>query len=85
MNYLMSGSGKSYTMMGNVDNKGIIPRLCDALFDRIAKKQSTELAFKVEVSYMEIYNEKVITLCIVYMTFFQYNLMGVYRVYVIIG
>ncbi len=54
-----SGSGKSYTMMGNVDNKGIIPRLCDALFDRIAKKQTTELTFKVEVSYMEIYNEKV--------------------------
>lgn len=48
-------------MMGNGDNKGIIPRLCDALFDRIARKQSSELAFKVEVSYMEIYNEKVIT------------------------
>lgn len=46
-------------MMGNIDNKGIIPRLCDALFDRIAQKQNTELAFKVEVSYMEIYNEKV--------------------------
>lgn len=56
------GSGKSYTMMGNGDNKGIIPRLCDALFDRIVRKQSSELAFKVEVSYMEIYNEKVITL-----------------------
>lgn len=59
--YLCSnvGSGKSYTMMGNIDNKGIIPRLCDALFDRIAKKQCAELTFKVEVSYMEIYNEKV--------------------------
>lgn len=49
-------------MMGNIDNKGIIPRLCDALFDRIAKKQSPELTFKVEVSYMEIYNEKVRTI-----------------------
>ncbi|XKL66819.1 hypothetical protein PGB90_010239 [Kerria lacca] len=57
--YGQTGSGKSYTMMGNIDNKGIIPRLCDALFDRIAKKQNTELTFKVEVSYMEIYNEKV--------------------------
>lgn len=46
-------------MMGSQDNKGIIPRLCDLLFDNIAKQQSTELTYKVEVSYMEIYNEKV--------------------------
>ena len=32
------GSGKSYTMMGSLDDeqmKGIIPRLCDTLFERI--------------------------------------------------
>ncbi|KDR14387.1 Kinesin-like protein KIF13B [Zootermopsis nevadensis] len=46
-------------MMGGQDNKGIIPRLCDSLFDLIAKQQSLELTYKVEVSYMEIYNEKV--------------------------
>lgn len=55
----VTGSGKSYSMMGSQDNKGIIPRLCDSLFDLIAKQQSTELTYKVEVSYMEIYNEKV--------------------------
>ncbi|BES87666.1 Kinesin protein 1B [Nesidiocoris tenuis] len=57
--YGQTGSGKSYTMMGNHDSKGIIPRLCDSLFDRIAKCQSAEQSYKVEVSYMEIYNEKV--------------------------
>ena len=58
--YIVSaGSGKSYTMMGSGENKGIIPRLCDSLFDLIAKQQSSELSYKVEVSYMEIYNEKV--------------------------
>ncbi|XP_018578799.1 kinesin-like protein KIF13B isoform X2 [Anoplophora glabripennis] len=57
--YGQTGSGKSYTMMGSQDNKGIIPRLCDALFGQIAKQQSSELSYKVEVSYMEIYNEKV--------------------------
>ncbi|KAK7582634.1 hypothetical protein V9T40_014079 [Parthenolecanium corni] len=57
--YGQTGSGKTYTMMGSNENKGIIPRLCDALFDRIAMKENTELTFKVEVSYMEIYNEKV--------------------------
>ena len=34
-----TGSGKSYTMMGSLvdeELKGIIPRLCDTLFDRIA-------------------------------------------------
>lgn len=46
-------------MMGTQDNKGIIPRLCDSLFGLIAKQQSSELTYKVEVSYMEIYNEKV--------------------------
>lgn len=46
-------------MMGSGDSKGIIPRLCDNLFDMIAKQQSSELTYKVEVSYMEIYNEKV--------------------------
>ncbi|KAJ8918780.1 hypothetical protein NQ315_015100 [Exocentrus adspersus] len=54
----LASSGKSYTMMGSQDNKGIIPRLCDALFGQIAKQQSSQLTYKVEVSYMEIYNEK---------------------------
>lgn len=54
-----SGSGKSYTMMGSQDNKGIIPRLCDTLFGLIAERQNFELSYKVEVSYMEIYNERV--------------------------
>ncbi|XP_028137555.2 kinesin-like protein KIF13A isoform X1 [Diabrotica virgifera virgifera] len=57
--YGQTGSGKSYTMMGSQDSKGIIPRLCDSLFGLIAKQQSSELTYKVEVSYMEIYNEKV--------------------------
>lgn len=57
--YGQTGSGKSYTMMGTQDNKGIIPRLCDELFASIAAKQSEDLSYKVEVSYMEIYNEKV--------------------------
>lgn len=45
--------------MGTQDNKGIIPRLCDELFASIATKESNDLSYKVEVSYMEIYNEKV--------------------------
>ncbi len=56
---LAPGSGKSYTMMGTGEQKGIIPRLCDTLFEKIAANQSPEVGHKVEVSYMEIYNERV--------------------------
>jgi len=56
---MCAGSGKSYSMMGTVEQRGVIPRLCDALFDRIQLTDSAETSYKVEVAYMEIYNEKV--------------------------
>ena len=47
-------------MMGSENqNKGLIPRLCEELFGHINTNSSDKLIFKVEVSYMEIYNEKV--------------------------
>ncbi|EJD75153.1 CBR-KLP-4 protein [Loa loa] len=57
--YGQTGSGKSYTMMGTAENPGIIPRLCCSIFQKIDELTSDNLAFKVEVSYLEIYNEKV--------------------------
>uniref|UniRef100_A0A672SKF1 Kinesin family member 13B n=1 Tax=Sinocyclocheilus grahami TaxID=75366 RepID=A0A672SKF1_SINGR len=57
--YGQTGSGKSYTMMGSVDQPGLIPRLCSSLFERTVQHQREEESFTVEVSYMEIYNEKV--------------------------
>ncbi|CAN9506865.1 unnamed protein product [Ophioblennius macclurei] len=57
--YGQTGSGKSYTMMGSGDQPGLIPRLCSALFERTQTEQREEESFTVEVSYMEIYNEKV--------------------------
>ncbi|KAJ3592971.1 hypothetical protein NHX12_005309 [Muraenolepis orangiensis] len=57
--YGQTGSGKSYTMMGSVENPGLIPRLCSALFERTLKEKPEEESFTVEVSYMEIYNERV--------------------------
>ena len=53
------GSGKSFSMMGNGDQPGLIPRLCCTLFERVSREDSEAHSFKVEVSYMEIYNEKV--------------------------
>lgn len=60
--YGQTGSGKSYTMMGkpnDSDEMGLIPRLCHDLFRQIEKLQNENLKYSVEVSYMEIYCEKV--------------------------
>jgi len=57
--YGQTGSGKTYTMMGTQDEPGIIPRICTGLYDRINDNKDPNISFKVEVSYMEIYNEKV--------------------------
>ncbi|XP_037309115.2 kinesin-like protein KIF13A isoform X2 [Pungitius pungitius] len=57
--YGQTGSGKSFSMMGNGDQPGLIPRLCCSLFERVHREENEGHTFKVEVSYMEIYNEKV--------------------------
>ncbi|XP_068093045.1 kinesin-like protein KIF13A isoform X2 [Hyperolius riggenbachi] len=57
--YGQTGSGKSFSMMGGTDQPGLIPRLCCALFLRATELENDSQTFKVEVSYMEIYNEKV--------------------------
>lgn len=57
--YGQTGSGKTYTMMGSQNQTGLIPRLCNELFDRISSNEDENITYKVEVSYIEIYNEKV--------------------------
>ncbi|XP_029312479.1 kinesin-like protein KIF16B isoform X3 [Cottoperca gobio] len=58
--YGQTGSGKSYTMMGNPGDAGLIPRFCESLFSRIsAATRWDEASFRTEVSYLEIYNERV--------------------------
>ena len=57
--YGQTGAGKSYTMMGRQDDEGIIPHICDDLFTRIQIDDREEMLYSVEVSYMEIYCERV--------------------------
>uniref|UniRef100_A0A7N4V3L4 Kinesin family member 16B n=1 Tax=Sarcophilus harrisii TaxID=9305 RepID=A0A7N4V3L4_SARHA len=58
--YGQTGSGKSYTMMGNSGDSGLIPRICEGLFTRINEMTKwDEASFRTEVSYLEIYNERV--------------------------
>lgn len=60
--YGQTGAGKSYTMMGKQEEgqEGIIPMLCEDLFEKINDDCNKEkLSYSVEVSYMEIYCERV--------------------------
>ncbi|KAF6762514.1 kinesin-like protein [Ephemerocybe angulata] len=65
--YGQTGSGKSYrcarfaSTRADGPDKGIIPLTCSELFDRVTSKEAEDpnLKITVEVSYIEIYNEKV--------------------------
>jgi len=53
--YGQTGSGKTYTMMGSDSDRGLIPRICETMFQRMVEGTS----YRTEVSYLEIYNERV--------------------------
>ncbi|XP_061096806.1 kinesin-like protein KIF1A isoform X8 [Conger conger] len=60
--YGQTGAGKSYTMMGRQekDQQGIIPLLCEDLFTKFNDSNNdNNMSYSVEVSYMEIYCERV--------------------------
>ncbi|XP_026055823.1 kinesin-like protein KIF1B isoform X11 [Carassius auratus] len=59
--YGQTGAGKSYTMMGKQEEgqEGIIPQLCEELFEKINDNNNEEISYSVEVAYMEIYCERV--------------------------
>ncbi|KAI5102287.1 stAR-related lipid transfer protein 9, partial [Silurus meridionalis] len=56
--YGQTGSGKTYTMMGNPDSFGLTPRICQGLF-RSGTESPDGQNCRVEVSFLEIYNERV--------------------------
>lgn len=59
--YGQTGAGKSYTMMGDmedVQNKGIIPRIVEQLFAAF-QNAPQHMEFTVKVGYMEIYMERI--------------------------
>ena len=56
--YGQTTSGKTYTMLGNVDYPGILPCSLKNLFDLLEKeKKEKNLSFNLYCSYIEIYNE----------------------------
>eukprot|EP00419_Tripos_fusus_P054852 CAMPEP_0172805932 /NCGR_PEP_ID=MMETSP1075-20121228/6022_1 /TAXON_ID=2916 /ORGANISM="Ceratium fusus, Strain PA161109" /LENGTH=769 /DNA_ID=CAMNT_0013644645 /DNA_START=75 /DNA_END=2384 /DNA_ORIENTATION=- len=57
--YGQTGAGKSYSMVGWGNNKGIVPITCENIFGRIQENNNSEKRFEVVVSVVEIYMEKV--------------------------
>ncbi|XP_020103357.1 kinesin-like protein KIN-14H isoform X2 [Ananas comosus] len=59
--YGQTGSGKTYTMMGKPEpqQKGLIPRSLEQIFQTSQSLQSQGWSYKMQASMLEIYNETV--------------------------
>ncbi|XP_077587709.1 uncharacterized protein stard9 [Stigmatopora nigra] len=57
--YGQTGSGKTYTMMGTPDCIGLTPRICQGLFRSQDSLPDEQNSSRVEISFLEIYNERV--------------------------
>eukprot|EP00948_MAST-09A_sp_MAST-9A-sp1_P002262 g2262.t1 len=55
-----TGSGKTFTMqgVGEGDQRGIIPRSVEKILEQVAKLSQGGWSYKLEVSILELYNEK---------------------------
>nr|XP_023027207.1 kinesin-like protein KIF3A [Leptinotarsa decemlineata] len=59
--YGQSGTGKTYTMIGNImdpELKGIVPNIFSHIFAQISLANK-DLSYAVTVTYLEIYNEEI--------------------------
>ncbi|CAB1335516.1 unnamed protein product [Coregonus sp. 'balchen'] len=57
--YGQTGTGKTYTMMGTLDSMGLTPRICQGLFRSDNTFPEGQNSSRVEISFLEIYNERV--------------------------
>lgn len=60
--YGQTSSGKTHTMVGpdieDPEKQGIIPRMVKTMFEKI-ENASEDIEFRVKISMVEIYNEKI--------------------------
>mmetsp|Transcript_127155 Transcript_127155/g.317552 ORF Transcript_127155/g.317552 Transcript_127155/m.317552 type:complete len:890 (-) Transcript_127155:390-3059(-) len=58
--YGQTGSGKTHSMLGGEgDQRGLLPRILEGLFQRIAAQDKGSVSFQCKISYLEIYNENI--------------------------
>lgn len=61
--YGPTGAGKTYTMLGSAEQPGVIPRAVCEVFNLVnAKDEDEGWTYSIGMSYLEIYNEKVLDL-----------------------
>ncbi|GAA6214209.1 kinesin-like protein KIF22 [Lates japonicus] len=61
--YGPTGAGKTHTMLGSSDQPGVIPRAVREVFNLVkAKDEDDGWDYSIGMSYLEIYNEKVLDL-----------------------
>lgn len=58
MAYGQTASGKTYTMMGDDKNRGIIRLVAENIFDFVEQHDDRDI-YMVRCSFLEIYNEKI--------------------------
>ncbi|KAL4556329.1 hypothetical protein LXL04_038977 [Taraxacum kok-saghyz] len=56
--YGQTGTGKTFTMEGNAENRGVNYRTLEELF-KVSKERSEIMRYEVSVSMLEVYNEKI--------------------------
>ncbi|XP_071948692.1 kinesin-like protein KIF14 [Antedon mediterranea] len=57
--YGQTGSGKSYSIMGYGKERGIVPQFTEDLYARIENPEEEHVSYNIEISFFEIYNEKI--------------------------
>ena len=57
--YGATGTGKTYTMLGNDKTKGLCNLTLEAIFEDIQKPEMEDYQFEITVNYVEIYNEAI--------------------------
>ena len=57
--YGQTGSGKSYSIFGYGNNQGVVPMICEKMFNGGALIKDEKHEFSVNISMLEIYNEKI--------------------------
>jgi hypothetical protein len=56
--YGQTGSGKTHSMAGTDTDPGLVPRICNQIFDEVETRQAQgHASFRISVNYYEIYNE----------------------------
>ncbi|KAI3365687.1 hypothetical protein L3Q82_010770 [Scortum barcoo] len=61
--YGPTGAGKTHTMLGSSEQPGVIPRAVREVFNLVkTKDEDDEWNYSIGMSYLEIYNEKVLDL-----------------------